>query len=52
MGQLPTRPDLICFSSEPAMERGIETDWRLPADSDAAQVADELRHHIAVVDGT
>ncbi|MFF8608437.1 hypothetical protein ACF06X_21140 [Streptomyces sp. NPDC015346] len=44
-------PDLIRFSSEPAVERGVETDWRLPADGDAGRVADELRHHLAVVDG-
>ncbi|WP_329620215.1 hypothetical protein OG357_06445 [Streptomyces sp. NBC_01255] len=45
-------PDLVRFSSEPAVERGIETDWRLPANGDAARMVDELRHHIAVVDGT
>ncbi|MFI8768193.1 hypothetical protein ACIGN6_25230 [Streptomyces sp. NPDC053792] len=44
-------PDLIRFSSEPAVERGIETDWHLPADGDARRLADELRHHLAVVHG-
>ncbi|MFF8512998.1 hypothetical protein ACF064_33495 [Streptomyces sp. NPDC015492] len=44
-------PDLVRFSSEPAVERGIETDWRLPADGDRARVADELRHHLSVVEG-
>ncbi|MEU7279563.1 hypothetical protein AB0A69_12390 [Streptomyces sp. NPDC045431] len=50
-GYLPAR-NLIRFSSEPAVERGIESDWRLPADGDAERVADELRHHLAVVKGT
>ncbi|MFF8379445.1 hypothetical protein ACF07V_25330 [Streptomyces sp. NPDC015661] len=44
-------PDLVRFSSEPAVERGIETDWRLPANGDRARVADELRHHLSVVEG-
>ncbi|MEU7389773.1 hypothetical protein [Streptomyces tanashiensis] len=45
-------PDLIRFSSEAAVDQGIETDWRLPGTGDAERVADELRHHLAVVDGT
>ncbi|MFF5929105.1 hypothetical protein [Streptomyces hydrogenans] len=44
--------DLVRFSSEPAVERGIETDWRLPANGDRARVADELRHHLSVVEGS
>ncbi|MET9953418.1 hypothetical protein ABZ135_17965 [Streptomyces sp. NPDC006339] len=44
-------PDLIRFSSEPAVERGIETDWRLPADGGVERVAEELRHHLSVVSG-
>ncbi|MEU4278038.1 hypothetical protein AB0F57_24470 [Streptomyces tanashiensis] len=44
-------PDLVRFSSVPAVERGIETDWRLPANGDMARVADELRHHLSVVEG-
>ncbi|MFF9850206.1 hypothetical protein [Streptomyces litmocidini] len=44
-------PDLVRFSSEPAVERGIETDWRLPADGDLARVSDELRHHLSAVEG-
>ncbi|MFF9024157.1 hypothetical protein [Streptomyces eurythermus] len=43
-------PDLIRFSSEPAVEVGIETDWRLPATGDTARIADELKHHIQVVE--
>ncbi|MFF3685919.1 hypothetical protein [Streptomyces sp. NPDC002187] len=44
-------PDLIRFSSGNAVERGIDSDWRLPAEGDQARLADELRHHLAVVDG-
>ncbi|MEU0395795.1 hypothetical protein ABZ208_24025 [Streptomyces sp. NPDC006208] len=44
-------PDLIRFSSGYAVERGIDSDWRLPAEGDQARVADELRHHLTVVDG-
>ncbi|MEU6167565.1 hypothetical protein [Streptomyces tanashiensis] len=47
---LPT-PGLVRFSSEPAVERGIETDWSLPANGDMARMADELRHHLSVVAG-
>ncbi|MFH9400089.1 hypothetical protein ACH4JS_09890 [Streptomyces sp. NPDC017638] len=43
-------PDLIRFSSEPAVEAGIETDWRLPATGDTASIAEELKHHIRVVE--
>ncbi|MEU6588920.1 hypothetical protein ABZ923_06745 [Streptomyces sp. NPDC046881] len=43
-------PDLIRFSSEPAVEAGIETDWRLPATGDTASIAEELKHHIQVVE--
>ncbi|WP_369147610.1 hypothetical protein [Streptomyces sp. R44] len=50
-GHLPA-PDRVRFSSEPAVERGIEADWRLPARGDAALLADELRHHLTVADGT
>ncbi|MGW0882823.1 hypothetical protein [Streptomyces sp. NPDC002671] len=44
-------PDLIRFSSEPAVERGLETDWRMPAAADTASIAEELKHHIQVVEG-
>ncbi|MGW5200810.1 hypothetical protein [Streptomyces spiralis] len=44
-------PDLIRFSSELAVERGIETDWRMPAEADTTHIADELKHHIQVVEG-
>ncbi|WP_346077793.1 MULTISPECIES: hypothetical protein [Actinomycetes] len=47
---LPT-PDLIRFSSEPAVEKGIETDWRMPANGEQSRIADELKHHIEVVVG-
>ncbi|MFF0035225.1 hypothetical protein ACFYRG_03265 [Streptomyces mirabilis] len=43
-------PDLIRFSSEPAVEEGIETDWRMPAGGDTARIAEELKHHIQVVE--
>ncbi|WP_459738322.1 hypothetical protein [Streptomyces sp. E-15] len=43
-------PDLIRFGSEPAVEAGIETDWRMPATGDTASIAEELRHHIRVVE--
>ncbi|MBT2408458.1 MULTISPECIES: hypothetical protein [unclassified Streptomyces] len=46
-----TAPGLPFLSSEPAVERGIETDRRLPANGDAARVANELRHHLAIADG-
>ncbi|GJF23980.1 hypothetical protein [Streptomyces sp. HO565] len=42
-------PDLIRFSSEPAVEAGVETDWRMPAGEDTARIAEELRHHGQVV---
>ncbi|GAA3139871.1 hypothetical protein [Streptomyces echinatus] len=42
-------PDLIRFSSEPAVERGIETDWRMPALADTANIAEELKHHLRIV---
>ncbi|MFF3361045.1 hypothetical protein [Streptomyces misionensis] len=42
-------PDLIRFSSEPAVEKGIETDWRMPATGDRSRIAEELKHHIGVV---
>ncbi|KUN85551.1 hypothetical protein AQJ66_13670 [Streptomyces bungoensis] len=44
-------PDLIRFTTEPAVERGIETDWRVPATADTASIAEELKHHIQVVEG-
>ncbi|MEU2930586.1 hypothetical protein ABZ636_37010 [Streptomyces sp. NPDC007251] len=44
-------PDLIRFSSESAVERGVETDWRMPAAADVASIAEELKHHIQVVEG-
>ncbi|MEV7686431.1 hypothetical protein ACFW1F_22575 [Streptomyces bungoensis] len=44
-------PDLIRFTTEPAVERGIETDWRVPATGDTAGIAEELKHHIQVVEG-
>ncbi|WP_265564772.1 hypothetical protein [Streptomyces hygroscopicus] len=43
-------PDLIRFSSEPAVEAGIETDWRMPAGGDTARIAGELKHHIEVIE--
>ncbi|SED32390.1 hypothetical protein SAMN04490357_4498 [Streptomyces misionensis] len=42
-------PDLIRFSSEPAVEKGIETDWRMPATGDRSRIAEELKHHLGVV---
>ncbi|MFM9441635.1 hypothetical protein [Streptomyces acidiscabies] len=44
-------PDLIRFSSEPAVLAGIETDWRVPATGDVTRIAEELRHHVQVVEG-
>jgi hypothetical protein len=43
-------PDLVRFSSEPAVEEGIETDWRMPASGDTARIAEELKQHIQVVE--
>ncbi|SEE40023.1 hypothetical protein SAMN05216532_8095 [Streptomyces sp. 2231.1] len=43
-------PDLIRFSSEPAVEEGIETDWRMPASGDTTRIAEELKQHIQVVE--
>ncbi|MFE2103162.1 hypothetical protein [Streptomyces sp. NPDC059468] len=43
-------PDLIRFSSEPAVEAGIETDWRMPASGDTTRIAEELKQHIQVVE--
>ncbi|MFJ8826179.1 hypothetical protein ACIREE_30960 [Streptomyces sp. NPDC102467] len=45
-------PDLIRFSSELAVESGIETDWRVPAVGDREAIIDELQQHIRVVAGT
>ncbi|GAV40236.1 hypothetical protein [Streptomyces acidiscabies] len=44
-------PELIRFTTEGAVEKGIETDWRMPADGDEGRIAEELRHHIGVVEG-
>ncbi|MEU9992495.1 hypothetical protein AB0E10_37985 [Streptomyces sp. NPDC048045] len=43
-------PNLIRFSSEPAVEEGIETDWRMPADGDTTHIVEELKHHIQAVE--
>jgi hypothetical protein len=43
-------PDLIRFSSESAVEEGIETDWRMPAGGDTARITDHLKHHIQVIE--
>ncbi|MFE7773521.1 hypothetical protein ACFU5O_06420 [Streptomyces sp. NPDC057445] len=43
-------PEIVRFSSGSAVEQGIDSDWRLPADGGCARVAEELRHHLAVVD--
>ncbi|MFK8905443.1 hypothetical protein [Streptomyces sp. YS-3] len=42
-------PDLVRYSSEAAVVEGIESDWKLPAAGDEDGVADELRHHLRVV---
>ncbi|WP_153813554.1 hypothetical protein [Streptomyces sp. SUK 48] len=42
-------PDLIRFSSEPAVEKGIETDWRVPANGDRSCIAEELKRHVSAV---
>ncbi|WP_178880334.1 hypothetical protein [Streptomyces acidiscabies] len=44
-------PELIRFTTEGAVGKGIETDWRMPADGDEGRIAEELRHHIEVVEG-
>lgn len=42
-------PDLIRFSSEPAVEEGIETDWRLPVHGDRSCIAEVLKRHVRAV---
>ncbi|GGU01131.1 hypothetical protein GCM10010289_22600 [Streptomyces violascens] len=48
---IPT-PDLVHFSSEPAVLAGIETDWRIPAGADQEKIFDELQQHVRVVEGS
>ena len=44
-------PDLIRFSSEPAVEKGIETDRRMPVNGDRSRITEELKHHLGDVRG-
>ncbi|MFC9529910.1 hypothetical protein ACFT38_05025 [Streptomyces sp. NPDC056975] len=44
-------PDLVRFTTEAAFERGIDSDWRVPATGDRGRIADELKQHIHVVEG-
>lgn len=49
-GYLPS-PAPIRFSTEVAVERGIETDWRVPAEGGVERIGDELKQHIRTVAG-
>ncbi|MFJ9925549.1 hypothetical protein ACIRU5_05900 [Streptomyces misionensis] len=31
------------------LEKGIKTDWRMPATGDRSRIAEELKHHLGVV---
>ncbi|MER7921325.1 MULTISPECIES: hypothetical protein [unclassified Streptomyces] len=42
-------PDLFRFSSEPAVEKGIETDWHMSANGDRSHIAEELKSHVRAV---
>lgn len=44
-------PDLIRYSSEAAVAEGIESDWKIPVSANENEIADELRHHLRVVEG-
>lgn len=41
----------IRFSTEVAVERGIETDWRVPAEGGVGRVGYEIKRHIRAVAG-
>ncbi|MFG2832502.1 hypothetical protein ACGFWI_34485 [Streptomyces sp. NPDC048434] len=44
-------PELLRFSSEGALEIGDETHWELPTSGEADEIVEDLRSHIAGVEG-
>ena len=44
-------PELIRFTTEAAVARGVETDWRVPSAGSHERIADELKQHVLVIEG-
>ncbi|MFD0033067.1 hypothetical protein ACWFR5_26080 [Streptomyces sp. NPDC055092] len=42
-------PDLIRYTTEDAVTRGLDTDWRVPSRGGREQIVEELEQHLRVV---